>query len=208
MHNCNIFSTRTNQWHTWIHKIHKIHHDLELGKPTPSPLYFFCGWARGLHSNVIYPKTLKLGVSKFPKLGLPPFWRLITSCVDFQLRRVLKKSCSPCWKLFNDMWRATYTHVFQVNSWFLVVGIKLTLWFPAFFSTKTCVVSTQMDHVSPFLIFTCQGFSNDIMNYSIPWILTFQIALWRFKSPLGLQLPKWELTWECVGLFPNTLFHS
>jgi hypothetical protein len=28
------------------------------------------------------------------------------------------------------------------------------------------------------------------------------------KIPLGLQLPKWEPTWECVGSFPHTLLHS
>jgi hypothetical protein len=25
---------------------------------------------------------------------------------------------------------------------------------------------------------------------------------------LGLQLSKWELTWECAGSFPHTLLHS
>jgi hypothetical protein len=41
-----------------------------------------------------------------------------------------------------------------------------------------------------------------------PWILTPTIAFWRFGSPLGLQLPKWEFTWECEGSFPHTLLHS
>jgi hypothetical protein len=30
----------------------------------------------------------------------------------------------------------------------------------------------------------------------------------NFESPPGLQLPKWELTWECGGSFPHTLPHS
>jgi hypothetical protein len=34
------------------------------------------------------------------------------------------------------------------------------------------------------------------------------IAPWRFGSPLGLQLPKWELPWECEGSFSHTLLHS
>jgi hypothetical protein len=34
------------------------------------------------------------------------------------------------------------------------------------------------------------------------------IALWRFRNPLRLQLPKWEFTWECGGSFPHTLLHS
>jgi len=34
------------------------------------------------------------------------------------------------------------------------------------------------------------------------------ITLWRFESPSELQLPRWELTWECGGSFPHTLPHS
>jgi hypothetical protein len=34
------------------------------------------------------------------------------------------------------------------------------------------------------------------------------IAFWKFGSPLGLQLPKWELTWKCGGSFPHILLHS
>jgi hypothetical protein len=43
--------------------------------------------------------------------------------------------------------------------------------------------------------------SNDIRNFSIQWVLTLVIALWKFRSPLELQLSKWELTWECGGSF-------
>jgi len=65
-----------------------------------------------------------------------------------------------------------------------------------------------MDHASPFYIFKFQEISNDIINFLIQWILTLTIALWRFRSPLGFQLPKWELIWECGGSFPHTLLHS
>jgi hypothetical protein len=33
-----------------------------------------------------FPKTPKLGVSKFPKLGLPTLWKAINSCADIRLR--------------------------------------------------------------------------------------------------------------------------
>ncbi len=49
--------------------------------------------------------------------------------------------------------------------------------------------------------------SNGIRNSSIQWVLTPTITLWKFRSPLGLQLPKWELTWECVGSFPPTFLN-
>ncbi len=42
-----------------------------------------------------------------------------------------------------------------------------------------------------------QEIFNDIKNSSIQWVLTPAITLWRFESPLGFQLPKWKLTWEC-----------
>jgi hypothetical protein len=45
-------------------------------------------------------------------------------------------------------------------------------------------------------------------NSSIQWVMTLEIFLWRFKSPSRLQLPKWELIWECEGSFPHTLLHS
>ncbi len=44
------------------------------------------------------------------------------------------------------------------------------------------------------------------MKYSIQWVLTSIISFWRFGSPLGFQLPKWELTWECESSFV-TLSH-
>jgi len=34
--------------------------------------------------------------------------------------------------------------------------------------------------------------------------LTPAIAFWKFGGPSGLQLPKWELAWECGGSFPHT----
>jgi hypothetical protein len=36
-------------------------------------------------------------------------------------------------------------------------------------------------------------------------LLTSAIALWRFGTPLGLQLPKWKLTWECESSSSHSL---
>jgi hypothetical protein len=48
-------------------------------------------------------------------------------------------------------------------------------------------------------------FSNDINKFSIWWVFTPTIALWKFESPLGFQLPKWEFTWS-VRVHSLTLF--
>ncbi len=53
-----------------------------------------------------------------------------------------------------------------------------------------------------------KSFFNDIKNSSIQWVLTFVIVLWRFRSPLRLQLPKWEPIWECGCSFLCILLHS
>jgi hypothetical protein len=58
------------------------------------------------------------------------------------------------------------------------------------------------------LKFKFQEFFNDIRNFLIQWVLALAIALWRFGSPLGLQLPKWELTWDYGGSFLHNLLHS
>ncbi len=63
-----------------------------------------------------------------------------------------------------------------------------------------------MGHASPFQTFKFQKLSNDIRNFLIQWVLTPTIALWRFKSPLQLQLPKWEFIGEC-GVHSFTLSH-
>jgi hypothetical protein len=49
---------------------------------------------------------------------------------------------------------------------------------------------------------------NGIRDSSIQWVLIPTIVLGIFKNPLGLQLPKWELTWECGGSFLHILPHS
>ncbi len=71
---------------------------------------------------VFFFEIIKLGASKFPKLGLPPLWMPMTSCADHRLRRGLKKSYNHCQDLSNDKRQTPYKHVNQGDSKFLVVG--------------------------------------------------------------------------------------
>ncbi len=38
--------------------------------------------------------------------------------------------------------------------------------------------------------------------------MTLAIAIWKFRSWLGLQFPKWKLFWVCGGSFPHILPQS
>jgi hypothetical protein len=88
------------------------------------------------------------------------------------------------------------------------LGVKLPIWLLTLLLAITCVLSVQMSDANSFQISTLQDLFNDIMNISIQWVLTPAIALWRFGNPLGFELPKWELIWECEGSFPHILLHS
>jgi len=91
-------------------------------------------------------------------------------------------------------------HLHACNSgWFQ----NFSGWFPTLLLAITYFASTQMGHVSSFLKSTFKNISNGIRKYSIQWVLTFQIILWRFKISQKLQL----LKWECVSSFPHTFLH-
>jgi hypothetical protein len=78
--NCNIFGARTNHGHT---QIHKIHHAPNLGEATTFPLIvFFMLSHRGCAQMSFCPRTPKLGILKFSKLGFLEFWRPIISYVN------------------------------------------------------------------------------------------------------------------------------
>jgi hypothetical protein len=151
MHGWNTFGARMSCRHTWTHKIHKIHHNPNLRKATTFPFIIFSMISHGGCTQISFcPETPRLKVSKFPKLGLPALWRAIASCVDLQLRWGPKQSCSPHQELFNNMWHATWTHVFQGKFWLLVGGSQIGLWLLALLLAITCVLSIQISHASPF----------------------------------------------------------
>jgi hypothetical protein len=123
VHGWSIFGVQTRHEHTWTHK---THHGLDLGEATTFPLIVFSVISHGGYIQTSFcPKIPKLGVLKFPKLRFPAFWRAITSCEDLWLRWGLKQNYSPCRELSNNMWHVTYMHVFQDDSWFLVVRSQI-----------------------------------------------------------------------------------
>ncbi len=89
------------------------------------PYSIFCAWPRDQHPNVILSRDCQVGVSKFPKLGLPQLWRPITLCANLRLRWGLKKIYNVHWELFNGMWNATCTQGNQGDSRLLVLESQI-----------------------------------------------------------------------------------
>jgi hypothetical protein len=65
--------------------------------------------------------TPKLGVPKFPKLGLLQLWKHIILCANLWLKRDWKQSYNLLQDLSNNILHATCKKGNQGNSWFLMV---------------------------------------------------------------------------------------
>ncbi len=86
---CVIFGARTRHGQTWIYK---THHGPNLGEATTFPLLVFFVPGHGANDQMSFcPKTPKLGITKFSKLGLLQLWKPITSYAYLQLRWCLNK---------------------------------------------------------------------------------------------------------------------
>jgi hypothetical protein len=109
MHSWSIFGAHTNHEHT---QTLKIHHGLNLRELTTFPLIRFSVISHKSYIRISFcPETPKLGIP-IPKIGTPS----TLEGHDFLWRPLIemrfKKSCSPCWEFFSDMWHATCMHLF------------------------------------------------------------------------------------------------
>ncbi len=89
------------------------------------PYSIFCASSQDSHPNGFLSRDSQVGVPKLPKLRLSRLWGPITLCANLRLRWGLKQSCSPCWKLFNNILHATYMQGNIVDSRLLVVGSQI-----------------------------------------------------------------------------------
>jgi hypothetical protein len=123
------------------------------------------------------------------------------------LQWVLKESYSPCRDFSNNMWDITCMHVFQGDSQFLITGNQIgNSTNNPFFGRNLCFRYSN-GLCEPILDIYVSRTFQWYKEFLIQWILTLEIALWRFMSPTKLQVPKWEPTWECVGSFPHIFLH-
>jgi hypothetical protein len=80
MHSYSTFNARTNHRHTWTHK---IHHGPNLWEAITFPLIVFSMPSHRAYTQMSFcSKTPKLGIPKFPKLGLVQLCRPITFCTN------------------------------------------------------------------------------------------------------------------------------
>jgi hypothetical protein len=137
MHSWSIFGAWTSHGQT---QIHKTHHGSNFEEATTFPLIIFSVPGHGAYTQMSFRlETPRLGVPKFPKLGLPQLWTPITLLEDVRLMWGLKQSWSPRWEISNGMWQATCTQVNQGDSWLLVVRNQIgNLTTDLFFSHNLC----------------------------------------------------------------------
>jgi hypothetical protein len=118
-------------------------------KRTPSSHFCECEF---------HPHTcLKVGLRQVPKLSwfrLPGLCEFITLYLDLGLGWGLKQTCSSPWRLANGVFHSTCTHRGRVDSWLLMVRVKLLVWLSALLFAITCVADVQMAHGRPFSTFT------------------------------------------------------
>jgi hypothetical protein len=119
---------------------------------------------------------------KTPKIGILGTLEGQHSYVDLWLKWCLNQSCSLHREFSNYMWHATYTHLFQGDSWLLMGGNQIgTLTFGPSFGHNLCFKYSN-GSCEPILdIYVSKSFQWYI--YIIQLVLTFDIPLWKFKTP-------------------------
>ncbi len=137
-----------------------------------------------------------MGVLKFPKLGLPQLWRIITCFVGLLLRWSMKQSYSPHQELSNNMWHATYTRGNWDDSWHLVVRSQIA----------NLTSDPSFGHN---LCFKCQnGSCKPILDIYVPrafqWYKKFlnRMGFGPCNHSLKIRESKWE-SWNCQSGSPE-----
>ncbi len=106
---------------------HKTHHGLDLGEATTFLLIVLSMSSHGANTQMsFYIGTPKLGVLKFPKLGLSRLWGPLTHYENFWLKWCLNNNYSPCRNFSNDMSLATCTQGNQSDFKLLMVGSQIS----------------------------------------------------------------------------------
>jgi len=153
----------------------------------------------------------QVGILKLCQMGLLQLWNPITLRANLGLQCGPKKSCSSRRKFFQ--WYVARLLKLSKSGQFLTFfgresnyQFDSSLTFSPSFGHNLCFRCPN-EQCEPILniyaLIAFQWYKNATRH----WILTPEIALWSFGSPLGLHLPKWELPWECEGSLLHTPSH-
>jgi hypothetical protein len=140
---------------------------------------------------------------KFPKLGLSPLWRPITSYANFWLRWGPKQSCSPGPKLLTNMWHGTYTHVIHGDFWLLVVENQI----------DTLIPNLSFDHnlCCKYSNGSCEPILDIYVLISFQWykeifsLMNFDPSNYSLKiwESIRIPTPKMGVHLGMCGLIPS-----
>jgi len=170
MHNWSTFTARTN--HGQI-QTHKTHHGPNLGEVTTFPLIVYFVPSHGTSTQMSFcPKTPKWKSRNSHNWDSRDFGPIALRAYLW-LRWGLKKSCSPCQELSNDMSHVTCTQGNQGDSWLLMVESQIANLIP----------DPSFGHN---LCFKCpNGLCKPILN-----IYVARAFQWykKFPNPMGFDL--------------------
>jgi hypothetical protein len=140
-----------------------------------------------------------VGVSKFSQLGFLRFWGPITLRENLQLRWGLKKSCSFCRELFNDISHAICMQGNWGDSWLLVVGSQIVNLTPDLsFSHNLCLQCPNGSYEPILDIYSSKAFPwyKKLFNQMGFDTYNCSLKIWEFtKTPtpkVGVHLRVWR----------------
>jgi hypothetical protein len=171
------------------------------------PYSIFYASSRGPHPNDILSWDSEWESSKFSKLGLLRLFGLIIFCADLWLKWGLKQSCSPCWKLSNNVTR----HLHPRKS-----GLFLT--FNGQKSNCQFDYSLSFGHnlCFEYLNGSCKPILDIYVSISFQWYKKLlnpmgfdpcncPLKVWEF---IGTPIPKMGVHLGVRRFIPHTLLHS
>jgi hypothetical protein len=172
--------------------------------PPYSILYNF---PQRFHPNGFFSQDSQMGVSKSPRLELLRFCGTIISCADLQSGWGLKRSCSLCQGLSNDVLHATCTQGHRVDFRLFVVGNQIVNLTPGLsFDHNLCFRCPNG---------SCEPISNIFVSINFQWYKEFFKAMGFDLCNCSLKIQESARTPTPnvgahlgVWVFILTLFHT
>jgi hypothetical protein len=174
------------------------------GKPPPPPLIIFSAISHGGCTQMSFcPRTLKLRVPKFSKLGFLAFWKFVIFCANLWLRWGVEQNCNLRWELSNNMWHDTCMNVIQSDFWLLVIRSQIGTLIPNLsFSHNLCYMYSN-GSCEPILdIYVSRAFQQ-YKNFFNPMSFDSPNCSMKVWKSIGTLTPKVGVHLGVCGLIPS-----